>query len=135
MTTESVLLQKHKKLFYGFLVIGPVFFGCFSFPFVNLTHEWSGNLTVLNMFVFAAAYYNIGLVEAVVFPVNAGVKIILLNLILTCVGFGCRYLLEYGEFSNTYNFTIPNVVLHLLVSTAISTLVWLWNAKKMKNKV
>ena len=35
---------------------------------------------------------------------------------MTLIGFLCRYFLEYGEVSNTYNFTLPNIALHLLIT-------------------
>ena len=128
---ESAMFEKHKKLIYWFVVIAPIFFGCFSFSFVNVTYEGSGNLTIINIFIFLAAHYYIGLAEAMVFTSNEGIKVLLLNLILTCAGMGCRYLLEYGEVSNLYNFSVQNVLLHLATAAAVSTLVWLWNAKRV----
>ena len=39
---------------------------------------------------------------------------------------GARYLLEFGEVSNSYNFTVPNMLLHIGVTVTLSTLSWLW---------
>ena len=43
-------------------------------------------------------------------------KSILIALSMTLIGFLCRYFLEYGEVSNTYNFTLHNIALHLLIT-------------------
>ena len=49
-----------------------------------------------------------------------------LNLLLVLLGMGVRYLLEFGEVSNSYNFTVPNMLLHIGVTVTLSTLSWLW---------
>ena len=56
-----------------------------------------------------------------------GIQLILpLNLLLVLLGMGARYLLEFGEVSNSYNFTVPNMLLHIGVTVTLSTLSWLW---------
>ena len=47
-------------------------------------------------------------------------KITLFNLVIVLAGMVCRYLLEYGEVSNTYNFTIPNILFHIVAALGIS---------------
>lgn len=37
------------------------------------------------------------------------------NSLYILAGMGCRYLLEFGEVSNTYNFTVPNMIVHVLL--------------------
>lgn len=56
--------------------------------------------------------------------------ILLLNLLLVLLSMGSRYLLEFGEVSNTYNFTLPNMILHILVTVTLSTLSWVWTVSK-----
>ena len=46
------------------------------------------------------------------------------NLILALLGMVARYLLEYGEVSDTYNFTTRNIVLHLVFMVLWSTQFW-----------
>ena len=41
------------------------------------------------------------------------------------IGLVCRYLLEFGEVSNTYNFTFPNTLLHIGIFLFLSMLIWL----------
>ena len=38
------------------------------------------------------------------------------------LGLACRFLMEFGEVSNTEDFTLPNVALHLSVVVALTTL-------------
>ena len=41
---------------------------------------------------------------------------------MTLLGLACRFLMEFGEVSNTCNFTPPNVALHLSVAAVITAL-------------
>ena len=49
-------------------------------------------------------------------------------------GMGCRYLLEYGEVSNTYNFTAPNMVVHVLLVNILCLACWYLAAKMPRKK-
>ena len=44
-------------------------------------------------------------------------------------GMGCRYLLEFGEVSNTYNFTVPNMIVHVLLINILCLACWYLVAK------
>ena len=55
------------------------------------------------------------------------------NLVLTLLIMVCRYLLEYVEVSNTYNFTVPNIILHIVAVLVISTGFWSNAATKKKD--
>ena len=57
-----------------------------------------------------------------------------MTLALTFVGLGGRYLLEWGEVSNTYNFTLPNLLLHIAVFAGISWLAWYFAAKRRRTE-
>ena len=52
--------------------------------------------------------------------------IILITSITVGLGLLCRYLLEFGEASNIYNFTIPNTLLHVGVFLALTGLTWIY---------
>ena len=52
-------------------------------------------------------------------------NVILVNLGIIFSGMLFRYILEFGEVSNSYNFTIPNVLVHILVTLTISILSYL----------
>lgn len=125
MESFKIIYQKHKKLFLGLVIILPIFFGCFTFPFWNLTHRAHGGISVINVFVFVTAYYDIGLVEAIAFHKKSFIFILGYNFIMLCAGLLCRYLLEFGEVSNTYNFTWLNILVHLFLVVLISSLTYL----------
>lgn len=118
-----------KALLCAALVLG-VFFGCFAFPAFNLTKDFSLNIRLLTLSTAVLAHYELGVIEAAAFPPRKGAaaKTVLTLLGFNCVhilaGMGCRYLLEYGEVSNTYNFTVPNMALHLLAANAVCLVSW-----------
>ena len=98
--------------------------------FCNLTKIVSRDIRLINFAVAALAYYEIGAIEAAAFSLkkDSAAKTILTLLGFNCVhilaGMGCRYLLEYGEVSNTYNFTLPNMAIHLFVINAVCLVSW-----------
>ena len=51
------------------------------------------------------------------------------NSLYILVGMGCRYLLEFGEVSNTYNFTVPNMIVHVLLINILCLACWYLVAK------
>ena len=51
------------------------------------------------------------------------------NSLYILAGMGCRYLLEFGEVSNTYNFTVPNMIVHVLLINILCLACWHLAAK------
>lgn len=109
----------HKKGCFLFLCIFLVFLGCFSFPAINLTKHFPPQISLLNLFVVLFGYYEMGQMAAAVFAQKVCRKSVLLTLIMTLTGFICRFFLEFGEVSNSYNFTLPNVAVHLFLALVI----------------
>ena len=133
MSKITHFVKRHKKLFTAMTLIFFVLLGGAAFPIYNLTKEWSITLT-LSILVSAIGYSGmLGVTEIALFPNAKIYHIIPLNLVLTLLSMGCRYLLEYGEVSNTYNFTVPNMILHIVAVLVISTGFWS-NAVAKKNK-
>ena len=98
------------------------------FPLLNLTKETPIRLEVVNWLVIVVSimfYHSIGQSEAKLFTNSSAMFIILFNLIAAIVGMVSRFLLEFGEVSNTYNFTIPNIILHIVVAVVLSSVTWL----------
>lgn len=60
--------------------------------------------------------------ECCVFPKATWIMISLLNIGITIMGMVSRYFLEYGEVSNTYNFTPKKVVIHMIIMLLLSTM-------------
>lgn len=120
--------EKYKRepavIIFFFLFVALL--GACSFPIFNLNHRWSATLTCSIVFVGVSLYAELGTMEAAMLPQWYIWNILPLNLMLVLLGMGARYLLEYGEVSNTYNFTIPNMLLHIGVTVTLSTLSWFW---------
>lgn len=112
---EAIL--KHKKGFTITAYIFLVFIGCFTFPVWNFTRaSW------YNVFIAIFAYYEIGMLFRVLYEDKPLYKVALASLCFTIIGFVCRFLLEFGEVSNTYNFTLLSTAFHTLVAVGIPTL-------------
>ncbi len=110
-------ILKHKKGFTITAYIFLVFIGCFTFPMWNFTRaSW------YNVLIAIFAYYEIGMLLGVLYENKSVGKVALISLAFTIIGYGCRYLLELGEVSNTYNFTLLNTAFHTLVAVGIPTL-------------
>ena len=79
--------------------------------------------------VFAGALFS-GAILAGLFPKKKFAVVVAVDFAAIAIGLVCRYLLEFGEVSNTYNFTLPNTLLHIGIFLAISMLVWLTSGMK-----
>ena len=74
----------------------------------------------------------IGDIEVFSFPKVTWLWIFFLNLGITILGMIARYFLEYGEVSNTYNFTLKNIVIHIVIMMVLSMIFWMqikWKAE------
>ena len=111
----SSFVLSHKKGFFLFACAWFVFIGCCAFPVINLTKVFPLQITLLNLFTVCISCVYLSKIMEIIFSEKV-TKSILLTLSMTMIGFLCRYLLEYGEVSNTYNFTLPNIALHLLIT-------------------
>lgn len=129
MDTIIKKVQSHKTL-VSVLILGfAVFINCFGFPIYNLSRDWPALIVVEYVFLtFLSAFY-IGGGLAILFPEKRYPFIVFITIASTCAGMGCRFLLEFGEVSNTYNFTVPNIVFHLGVFIVLTSLSWLYIVK------
>ena len=116
------LLQSHRKIGITLFWVIAIFFGCFCFPFVNITKVLSDaqkQISIINLFTCLVAYAEVGLLSGYLFEKkNIGV-VLLINVSHIIAGMICRFLLEFGEVSNTYNFTLPNIVTHIVAISCI----------------
>ena len=119
-------LQTHKRFAIGLSCVFFFVLGACAFPIYNLSREWPSTLTLSIIFKGVLTYTALGTAEASMLPKFKGWHILLLNIALILLSMGGRYLLEFGEVSNTYNFTIPNMLLHIGVTVTLSALSWLW---------
>ena len=125
-------MKNKKRILIGGIFMCLAFITCCMFPFLNLTKETPIRMEVVNWLVIVISimfYHSIGQAEAKLFTNSSAMFIGLFNLIATIVGMGSRFLLEFGEVSNTYNFTIPNIILHILISVVVISGTWLFYKK------
>lgn len=134
MERFHALAQKHKLASYAVGLGFIVFINCFGFPVYNLNKEWPSAITALKVCVVLGGAWETGVILAGIFY-KKKLRFIALPFVFSfAAGLMCRYLLEFGEVSNVYNFTVPNVVLHFGVFTAVTWAGWLCAVKSVVTK-
>ena len=116
------LLQSHRKTGIAIFWIVAIFFGCFCFPLVNFTKTLSDmqkQIRIWNIFISLFAYVEVGLLSGYLFEKKKIGVVLLINAAHIGAGMICRYFLEFGEVSNAYNFTLPNIVFHILIISCV----------------
>ena len=116
------LLQSHRKIGITLFWVIAIFFGCFCFPLVNFTKTLSDmqkQISIWNIFICLLAYVEVGLLSGYLFEKKKIGVVLLINAAHIIVGMICRYFLEFGEVSNIYNFTLPNIVFHIIIISCI----------------
>ena len=106
-----------------------VFLTCFSFPLWSerFPLKWHDVITFVSTYgIIAAGLYG-------VYGEDRGLSLYPRMLLFTVVGMICRYFLEFGEVSNTYNFTLFNIVVYLFVVPVFTLLAYEF-ADKAKEK-
>jgi len=125
MENSGKAAQTRKPLSYilAFSII--ILFNCFGFPVYNLNKAWPLSIQAEYVFMGASCAVFSGGMMAGLFPKKRCRFIALLTAVLACGGLACRFLLEFGEVSNTYNFTLSNMVLHIGTYAVLTALSWL----------
>ena len=116
------LLQSHRKIGIALCWVIAIFFGCFCFPFVNLTKILSDTqkqISIINLFLCLVAYAEVGLLSGYIFDKKKIGVVLVINVAHIITGMICRYFLEFGEVSNTYNFTLLNIAIHIVAISCI----------------
>ena len=127
-------IEEHRKLF----ILGMIFFSILVnggfFPIVNFNPENPVDLGgVLRLLIIVMAFVfhkEVGKLEAVLFSERSIGVIGLFNMFLVLCGLIFRYLLEFGGVSNSYNFTLWNVLFQVAMLSLISTVVCLSERQK-----
>lgn len=102
-------LKRHPFVVKIFLWVYVIFAGCFVFPIRSEQFP----LDFMKIYLLIVSYGIIGLGFAGVYGAKREKVIYPLTLVLTVAGMACRYLLEYGEVSNSYNFTMLNIIAYI----------------------
>lgn len=125
----SIMYEQKTMKYRYFLLICIVFLAIIVnlgfFPIISFNSEHPVNLGAFKLVIIAMAIIfcvYLGTFEAFFFPKWSIICIFLFNTAISLCGLFCRYTLEYGEVSNTYNFTLPNVFFQLILFSCIATL-------------
>ena len=105
-----------KKLIWAFWI----FLTCFSFPLWSerFPLRWHNIITFVSTYgIIAAGLYG-------VYREDRGPSLYPRMVFFTIIGMICRYFLEFGEVSNTYNFTLFNVVAYLFIVPVFTLLAY-----------
>ena len=115
-----------KKLMWGFWI----FLSCFNFPL------WSERfpLELDDVITFVSFYglFAAGLHE--LYGEDQGPVLFPRMVLFSVIGMVCRYFVEFGEVSNTYNFTLFNIVVYLLAVPLYTLLVYEFVDRRKKKE-
>ena len=128
------LLQSHRKIGIALFWVVAVFFGCFCFPFANITKLLSDTqkqISIINLFLCLVAYAEVGLLSGYLFEKKKTGAVLLIHAVHIIGGMLCRYFLEFGEVSNTYNFTLLNIAIHMAAISCICLCSYLHTKKQI----
>lgn len=111
-------LKTGKRIILGYIV----FAGCFTFPFGNILFPFD----LFKGFMVAASYGVIAYCFAAFYREGKILFVYAATFSLTVIGMILRFLLEYGEHSNTINFTFLNIIMYLTLIPLLVTLFYLY---------
>ena len=93
---------------------------CCTFPIYNFTKDFGKSIVTTNLILNVLCYYELGKYEKLMQKDWKIGKVLLVNMGVILLGMVMRFFLEFGEVSNTYNFTVPNIAIHITAALAIS---------------
>lgn len=111
VTSENSFLRQYPGFVKFFLLGYVVFAGCFVFPFGSEPFPFD----FTKLYLVVMSYGMIGIGFAGVYGAAKERLLYPRVLVLTILGMICRYILEYGEVSNAYNFTILNIISYIAI--------------------
>ena len=112
---KNMKLSSKLLLWLLFLVIS-----CCTFPIYNFTKDFDKAIVATNLILNVLCYYELGKYEKLMLKDWKVSKVILMNIGVILVGMVLRFFLEFGEVSNTYNFTGLNITIHITAAFVIS---------------
>ena len=116
---------KHKKIVCIVGLLFVILLECCVFPVGSITHTKWFTIGIINLITAVGICKCVSEMEATLFPKASWGMISLLNIGITIMGMVSRYFLEYGEVSNTYNFTPKKIVIHMIIMILLSTVFWM----------
>lgn len=123
-------LDRRPRFARGFLMAYIAFAGCFTFPIASEPFP----LDFTKAYLLLASYGVIGLAFAGLCGPGRTRLVYPSVLLFTALGMACRYLLEYGEVSNTYNFTAVNIIAYLTIIPVYTVIAYLGIVAFLKSR-
>ena len=121
------MVNKNKKLFRTiFIVYIVIFVGCAGFPLFPQYTDYS-NITLH----LANAVYIIPLMLVALLGKGRVIKAYSISFISLLLGMICRYFIEFGEVSNSVNFTVINIVSFLAILPLVYMATYYLYSKKL----
>lgn len=120
MSKFILYLKANPKIPKIFVLGYIVFAGCVIFPFRSEMFPFN----FMKAYLVLVSYSAIGAALGGVYGKQKYKFIYILSLILTALGMIFRYVIEYGEVSNTVNFVSFNIISYLLVIPIYITVVY-----------
>lgn len=122
----SKFLNKNRKLSWIFFIAYiAIFIGCAGFP---LFPQYTGYSNIIIQ--LGNAVYITPLMFVALLGKGKEIQVYSVSFISLLLGMICRYFIEFGEVSNSVNFTVLNVVSFLAVLPLIYTLTYYLYGKK-----
>lgn len=130
MSRIQQYFHRHPNFLKAFVLGYVVFAGCFVFPFDSerFPMDW------MKAYLVIASYGIIGWGFAAAYGAHKEKFVYVAGLLLTPVGMACRYALEYGEVSNTWNFTPLNIVSYIVIIPIFTAIAYHFSAKKLEKE-
>ena len=101
-----------------------------AFPIYNFEKHYTYALTGIALYLNVVCYMELGIFEKKIMGNWKILNVAIVNLGIILLGMLFRYFLEFGEVSNNYNFTLPNILLHIFVTYATSIISYLLAKKQ-----
>lgn len=125
------IVRKHpaigKALVWGYVA----FASCFTYPIRSDPYP----LDIDKAYLLLTSFGVIGLGLAAFYGPKKEKKLYPLILILTVSGMVGRYLMEYGEVSNTYNFTMVNIISYVVFVPLLTLIFYHFIVKYLKRNL
>ena len=131
---KNISKNKRLLLILSITILSVLVYGCI-FPVLNFSAakpEIPVTIVLLNVVIFYFISEGMGTVVPKLFPQWSLLKITCYISAVSVAGLAARYLLEFGEISNTYNFKVLNITFYLLMTVGLATLEANKNMRKDK---
>lgn len=123
----SKLVNKNKKISWAiFITYIAIFIGCAAFPLLT---QYTGYLYII--LHLANAVYIAPLMLVALLGKGKAIKAYSVSFMSLLIGMICRYFIEFGEASNSVNFTVINIASFLIILPLVYIITYYLYSKKL----